>query len=64
MAKKSKDVHAGGRPEKYDKAFYLEVLRDYENHSYSQLAELRNVSVGTVVRWVKKGRELNEEANK
>lgn len=61
MAKKviKKDVHAGGRPEKYDKDFYATILKEYETMSYSQLAKKHKISLSTALRWVKKGREMN-----
>lgn len=56
-----KDIHKGGRPEKYDKDFYKAILEAYEDHSLYQLAKIHNVSPTTVHHWVKKGRKLYAE---
>ncbi len=56
-----KDIHKGGRPEKYDKEFYKTILAEYEDHSISQIAKLHNVSTGAVFGWLRKGRKLYAE---
>ena len=56
-----KDVHKGGRPEKYSPDFYKTILDEYEDHSLSQMAKIHNVSIPCVFRWLKKGRDMYAE---
>lgn len=52
-----------GRPEKYDDTFYNMVLDNHVNKkiSLTKLAKYHGVSVSTITRWLKKGREMNEQ---
>lgn len=50
-----------GRPEKYGDAFYLCVLNQNKEYSYTDLAKQYNVSERTVARWIKRGKALMYE---
>lgn len=56
-----KDIHKGGRPEKYDKDFYIKLLKDYEENSYKMLSDKYHVSKVTIGNWLKKGRAIVNE---
>lgn len=61
MARTMTGIHKGGRPEKYDKQFYVSLLDEYENNTYKMLSEKYHVSRATIAHWLKKGRKLNEQ---
>ena len=52
-----------GRPEKYDDNFYKMIVdnHDVKKISLTKLAKYHNVSTSTIIRWVRKGREINEQ---
>lgn len=50
-----------GRPEKYNNDFYLQMFKEHENFSISQMAENHNVSNSTIIRWIRKGKVLANE---
>lgn len=52
-----------GRPEKYDDEFYKMIVEEHDIKKFSltKLAKYHNASVTTVTRWIKKGREMNEQ---
>ncbi len=56
-----KDIHKGGRPEKYKDDFYLKLLKDYEDNTYSMLSAKYHVSRATIAIWLKKGRAIVNE---
>lgn len=50
-----------GRPPKYDSDFYVQMFKEHENFSISQMAENHNVSLSTVKNWIRKGKVLANE---
>ncbi len=56
-----RDIHKGGRPEKYDNEFYLRLLKDYEDNTYKMLSDKYHVSKQTIAIWLKKAREIANE---
>lgn len=50
-----------GRPEKYNNDFYVQMFKEHENFSISQMAENHNVSNSTIIRWIRKGKVLVNE---
>lgn len=53
-----KDIHKGGRPPKYDDAFYKSIVQQYETNTIGQIAEHHKVTKTTISRWLKRGREM------
>ena len=47
-----------GRPIVYDDTFYLMILQEFETLSLTELSKLHKVSRSTIVRWVRKGKEV------
>lgn len=52
-----------GRPEKYNDDFYLQMYKEHENFSISQMAENHAVSNATIVRWIRKGKVIANGQN-
>ncbi len=61
MARVMTGIHKGGRPAKYSDEFYLSILKEFENHTYSQIAKNHNVTKGSVTNWMKRAREIANE---
>lgn len=58
-----KDIHRGGRPPIQRSAgFYLKLLDRYETNTTRQLAEIYDVSAPTICNWLKKAREVTNNA--
>ncbi len=53
-----------GRPVIYNNDFYLQMYREHEDFSISQMAELHKVSLSTIKNWIRKGKELTNEQQK
>lgn len=50
----------GGRPALHsDRRFYLSLVKQNEDLSYTDLAKLYNVSRSTIARWIARGKELS-----
>ena len=64
MARVMTGIHKGGRPEKYNKDFYMAILNEFEDNTYSMIAKNHNVNVGTVGNWIRKARQIVNEQTK
>jgi len=55
---------AGQAPPRYEAAFKLQVIEEakLEATNYTKLADMRNVSVGTIKNWVAREREIRKLA--
>ncbi len=47
-----------GRPKKYDNDFYIQIVKEHDDFSLSQMAENHNVSISTAAKWLAKGRAI------
>lgn len=52
-----------GRPPKFNDDFYLQMFKEHENFSISQMAENHKVSLSTIKNWIRKGKVIANEQN-
>lgn len=52
-----------GRPLKFNDDFYLQMFKEHENFSISQMAENHKVSLSTIKNWIRKGKVIANEQN-
>lgn len=50
-----------GRPPKFNDSFYIQIFKEHENFSISQMAENHAVSTATIIRWIRKGKVIINE---
>lgn len=50
-----------GRPPKYDNEFYKMIVKEHETYSISKLAKYHKTSNATIIRWLARGRDINEQ---
>ena len=58
-----RDIHKGGRPPiERSRTFYIKLLDRYETNTTRKLAEIYDVSAPTICNWLKKAREVVDNA--